>query len=131
VWPAGVFVASLGIVRHLSFQRAIKVLNCPGHGTRFGKKAFPKGTFKARTSKQVDLFSISCLPYLGCPKSAPKAAFTPKRKTILLRVIERPAAAHFRIEHVFDVENVFDRKGHDFQSCRKESLLTPALAAEV
>ena len=34
------------------FQRALKSLNRPGHGTGFGKKAFPKGTFKARTSKR-------------------------------------------------------------------------------
>jgi hypothetical protein len=36
VWLAGVFVASLGIVRHLRFQESLKVLNRPGHGTSFG-----------------------------------------------------------------------------------------------
>jgi len=86
VWPAGVFVASLGIVRHLSFREQLKVLNRPGHGTSFGKQTIyvsrPKGTFKARTSKGI-FSQFSCLPY----RRAPKVAFHSGRKTILLRAV--------------------------------------------
>jgi hypothetical protein len=57
-------------------QEGMKAFNRPGHGTSFGKKAFPKGTFKARTSKK-DLFSIFSLPIRAVAKSLRrKVAFT-------------------------------------------------------
>jgi hypothetical protein len=40
VWPAGVFVASLGIVRHLSLQRAIKFSIVPATGLHSESKHF-------------------------------------------------------------------------------------------
>jgi hypothetical protein len=66
VWPPAYFVASLGIVRHLRFKARIKVLNCPGHGTSFGKK-FSKGTFKAR-NLQSKFFSQFLVFRIGLRK---------------------------------------------------------------
>jgi hypothetical protein len=54
VWPAGVFVASLGIVRHLSFrERRKKFSIVPATGLHSESNSSPKGTFKARTSKGI------------------------------------------------------------------------------
>jgi hypothetical protein len=84
VWPAGVFVASLGIVRHLSLLESN--LNRPGHGTSFGKQTFPKGTFKqgppTRIFSQFFVFRSACA----------ESGVYPDRKAILLRVSERPNA---------------------------------------
>ena len=55
MWLAGHNCLQLSsLVRHLMIQEGVKAFNCPGHGTSFGKATqFPKGTFKARTSKRI------------------------------------------------------------------------------
>jgi hypothetical protein len=58
-------------------QEGVKAFNCPGHGTSFGKATqFPKGTFKARTSKRI--FSQFSVFRLGLSQKthAPKLAST-------------------------------------------------------
>jgi hypothetical protein len=99
VWPAGVFVASLGIVRHLSFrERRKKFSIVPATGLHSeSNRVFPK-PFRRVPSKQgppKDLFSISCLPSglrkKDCAKSAPNLAFSSDRKThTVARRSERP-----------------------------------------
>jgi hypothetical protein len=82
---AGVFVASLGIVRHLRKRREFKrsQLSRPRDFIRKGRH-FPKGTFKAR-NLQLGSFLNFLSSVSGCVKRAPKVAFYPRRKAILLR----------------------------------------------
>jgi hypothetical protein len=88
VWLAGRIVCISRACPASKFlrERVSKALNRPGHGTSFGKASrFPKGTFKVRTSKGI--FS-QFLVFRA--RRAPKVAFYPERKAILLRVSERP-----------------------------------------
>jgi len=68
----------------------VKAFNCSGHGTSFGKATqFPKGTFKARTSKRI--FSQFSVFRLGLSQKRMRRKWRlPDRKAILLRVFERP-----------------------------------------
>jgi len=82
--------ATLGLVRHLNLTRARnKALNCPGHGTSFGKQlSFRRVPSKQGPPKGSFLNFLSSV--LGCAKCVPKVALNPDRKTILLRASERP-----------------------------------------
>ena len=91
MWLAGVFVASLGIVRHLSFPESLNrsQLSRPRDFIRKSNK-FPKGTFKARTSKRI--FSQFSVFRLGLSQKRMRRNWRlPDRKAILLRVFERPS----------------------------------------
>jgi hypothetical protein len=76
VWLAGriVCISRARPASKFHRERVKKALNCPGHGTSFGKASrFPKGTFKARTSKGI--FSQFLVFRLGLRKMrAPKLA---------------------------------------------------------
>jgi hypothetical protein len=99
VWLAGHNCLQLSsLVRHLMIQEGVKAFNCPGHGTSFGKATqFPKGTFKARTSKRI--FSQFSVFRLGLSQKRMRRKWRlPDRKAILLRVFERPPKSlSFRI----------------------------------
>ena len=91
VWLAGHNCLQLSsLVRHLMIQEGVKAFNCSGHGTSFGKASqFPKGTFKARTSKRI--FSQFSVFRLGLSQKRMRRKWRlPDRKAILLRVFERP-----------------------------------------
>ena len=79
VWLAGRIVCISRACPASKFLReqVKKALNRPGHGTSFGRATrFPKGTFKARTSKGI--FSQFLVFRLGLRKMrAPKLAFYP------------------------------------------------------
>jgi hypothetical protein len=89
VWLAGRNCLQLSsLVRHLMFEEGVKAFNCPGHGTSFGKASpFPKGTFKARTSKRI--FSQFSVFRLGMRR---KWRHGSERKAILLRVFRAVSA---------------------------------------
>jgi hypothetical protein len=69
VWLAGriVCISRARPASKFHRERVKNALNRPGHGTSFGKATrFPKGTFKARTSKGSFLNFLSSV--LGCAK---------------------------------------------------------------
>jgi hypothetical protein len=100
VWLAGHNCLQLSsLVRHLMIQEGMKAFNRPGHGTSFGKATqFPKGTFKARTSKRI--FSQFSVFRLGLSQKRMRRKWRlPDRKAILLRVFmsAKPKGLSFRI----------------------------------
>ncbi len=68
VWPAGVFVASLGIVRHLSLQRAIKFSIVPATGLHSESKHFRR--VPSKQGPPTRIFSQFLSSVLGCRKMA-------------------------------------------------------------
>jgi len=121
VWLAGVFVASLGIVRHLRFQenkqRAIKFSIVPATGlySQHGfVEAAPKGTFKARTSKQA-FFSQFLSSVIGLRENARRSRrFSRTEDHTVARVLERQ-----RIKSPPNLKFNSDREGHEFTRAAK------------
>jgi hypothetical protein len=102
---AGRFCETLGLVRHLSIQRAaiefsiIPATGLHSESNRVYLKTFPKGTFKARTSKGI--FSQFLVFRIGLPKMHAESGvwFRPEDHTVARR--ER----HINLSQVFVIPN--------------------------
>jgi hypothetical protein len=78
--------ASLGLIRHLSIQENLEFSIVPATGLHSESITYPKGTFKARTSKGI--FSQFLVFRIGVRR---KWCHGSGRKAILLRAFERPS----------------------------------------
>jgi hypothetical protein len=59
----------------------------PATGLHSESSRFPKGTFKARTSKAGSFLNFLSSVLVWLKRPAPKVAFVSKRKAILLRAV--------------------------------------------
>jgi hypothetical protein len=86
-----------GFVRHLSSRERVTLSIVPATGLHSESSTYPKGTFKARTSKRI--FSQFFVFRLGLPKMhAESGVLHSDRKAILLRAFERQRKAIIGLE---------------------------------